>query len=143
MNEDNGIQQRRSEIQDRVDASKHTSDVNTLIDIHLELRQMQFEIQEKESSARRRFLDSETSRKLLEDTTIEELVSGVNGITVNRAEPKARIIARPMRDVEKANESEYKEWEGLRYTLSQFCDALQQKIANLRKENEIESMRQH
>lgn len=137
------LAERRKRIYELIEESRHQSDVNTLIDIHLELRQMQFEIQEKEGLARRQYLMAEVLRKDSEDTTVNSLTEPPNAMSVNRAEPKARITAKPLREAEKTLEGEYRDLESLRYTMSGYCDALQQKIAGLRKEMEIESMRQH
>lgn len=141
--ENNDIKQRRAQAQRLIDSARHTFSIDELIDINLELRQVQFEIQERESEALNAFLQSEIVRKHTRDTIIKMMTNGASKVSVNRAEPLADIQTKGLIEMEKSFFAQKEEWKGLRYTIGEFCEGLQQRISHLRKEEEIERMRQH
>lgn len=130
----------RNELVMIADEIKNSSDINHLIDNNLEMRQRQFYIQEMESKAYSDLMTARGARELFEKTTYLDKLSEMSA---NKAEIIAKAEAQKMKALENMLEAEHNDWKGLRFTVDSFCDAAQQKIAALRKEHEVESMRQN
>lgn len=116
-------------------------DINYLIDNNLEMRQRQFYIQEQEALAYSNLMNARNVREVFEKRSISDKIN--EGMSGNKAELLTRSDSQGMRAAENALEAEHNDWKGLRFTVDSFCDAAQQKIAALRKEHEVESMRQN
>ena len=99
-----------------------------------------FYIQENESEYHRLYLEAYNNRKNAETGLIIDL-----GKTMSDTKAKAQASSEvsEIKHLESQFEVDYNDVKGFRYTLQDYKNGVQQKIAHLRKEAEIESMRQH
>jgi len=130
----------RTRVKQLVKLSRESSIIDELIEIALEMGQLMFYIQENESEYHRLYLEAYNNRKNAETGLIIDL-----GKTMSDTKAKAQASSEvsEIKHLESQFEVDYNDVKGFRYTLQDYKNGVQQKIAHLRKEAEIESMRQH
>lgn len=130
----------RTRVKQLVKLSRESSVIDDLIEIALEMGQLMFYIQENESEYHRLYLEAYNNRKNAETRITIDL-----GKTMSDTKAKSQAILEvsEIKDLESQFEVDYNDVKGFRYTLQDYKNGVQQKIAHLRKEAEIESMRQH
>lgn len=130
----------RTRIKQLVKLSRESSVVDELIEIALEMGQLMFYIQENETEYHRLYLEAYNNRKNSETRLVIDLGKTMSD---TKAKSQALIEVSELKDLESQFEVDYNDVKGFRYTLQDYKNGVQQKIAHLRKEAEIESMRQH
>jgi len=132
----------RNRVKELVALSRQTDGINELIEVGLEMGQLMFYIQENESEYHGLYLDAYNGRKNSENRLILKYINEEK-MSVAKAQSAAHLEIMELKALESKFEVDWNDVKGFRYTLQDYKNGLQQKIANLRKESEIESMRQH
>jgi len=130
----------RSRVKQLVKLSRESSVIEELIEVALEMGQLMFYIQENESEYHRLYLEAYNNRKNAETRITIDLVKTMSD---TKAKAQASSEVSELKDLESQFEVDYNDVKSFRYTLQDYKNGVQQKIAHLRKEAEIESMRQH
>jgi len=130
----------RTRVKQLVKLSRESSVIDELIEIALEMGQLMFYIQENETEYHRLYLEAYNNRKNSETRLTIDLGKTMSD---TKARSQALIEVSELKDLESQFEVDYNDVKGFRYTLQDYKNGVQQKIAHLRKEAEIESMRQH
>lgn len=123
-----------------VKLSREKSVVDDLIEIALEMGQLMFYIQENEAEYHGLYLEAHNNRNNAEKRIFLELSKTTSDM---KAKAKSVLEVSEIKNLESQFEVDYNDVKGFRYTLQDYKEGVQQKIAHLRKEAEIESMRQH
>jgi hypothetical protein len=129
----------RGRIEELKDEASHETSVNNLIEIRDELSSVAFTLQANEAAYHSMYLRSEYSIKEFERRLIDKLS---NAMEVNRAEVKAKLETLELRKINMEANILHEDFKGLRFTLKEYIDGLQQKIAALRKEEEHSRLRE-
>jgi hypothetical protein len=122
-----------ADIKAQIKKANNTGDIDTLIDCNLRISGYLFYIHEQENEALRASLDATNTRKVMEAKFVSENAS--KGVA--RAQNDAIIHAEEIRSIEVNAEVLYHTVKGYRMSVQDFCSALTQKIAYLRKEKEL------
>ena len=118
-----------SEIKQLIKEANKTSDINRLIEINMRISGFLIYVAEKESDALRNKLAAYNERKEFE---ADFCLRSTEGIT--KAEKAAVVASQKHRIEEMETEVVYNRIRGFRTQVSEFCQALMQKIAALRRE---------
>lgn len=113
------------------DANKET-DINRLIDLNMRLSGYLFYLSEEETAAHKAALDAYNERKQFEAMHVIQSTEAVS-----KSEKRAIVESKQLRSIEAATEAIYQHIKNIRYSGSGFVDVLQQKIAFLRREDEL------
>jgi hypothetical protein len=132
-----------AELRRRVVALKDASDAETsiaeLLAMRDQMNSISFTLQESEAAYNRMRLNSEHFYKESERRLIEKLS---DAMPVNRAEVKAKLTTLEIRKIHIDASALYEDFKGLRFVVKESVEGLQQRIAVLRREEELSRMRE-
>ena len=132
----------RNRIKALVKLSRESGDINELIEIALEMGQLLFYVQENESEYHRLYLTAYNTRKNNESRIILKYINEER-MSATKAQSNAQLEVMELKNLESNFEVDWNDVKGFRYTIQDYKNGVQQKIAHLRKEAEIESLNQH
>ena len=124
------------EIKSLIKEANETNDITALININMKIRGYLIYVAELEIPLLRQKLMAYNDRKNFE---AKHCLVSASGIT--KAEKEAIVNSKDLRDLEISTEVEWMATRNFRTQCNEFCEALGQKIAALRKE--YETIKQH
>lgn len=130
----------RNEIVALKNTASGTYNIDDLMEIRENLDSIAFTMQETQSGYYAGVLNATEAIKVYERRIIERETSV--GLAFNRAETKAKLETSELRNALREVEIAYEDVKGLRFTLKDYLDGLRQRIAHLRKEEEISRVRE-
>ena len=129
----------RTRLKELKEESDSESDINELLRMKDEMNAICFTLQENEAAYNRMRLQSEHFYKESERKLIEKLSEAM---AVNRAEVKAKLTTLEVRKMHIDAAALYEDFKGLRFVAKESVEGIQQRVAVLRRDEEVSRMRE-
>ena len=129
----------RTRLKELKEGSDSESDINELLRMKDEMNAICFTLQENEAAYYRMRLSSEHFYKESERRLIERLSEAM---AVNRAEVKAKLTTLEVRKMHIDAAALHEDFKGLRFVAKESVEGIQQRVAVLRRDEEISRQRE-